>query len=276
MTVIYRVVNTANGRVYIGKTAQTCQKRWKQHLYLARREEKAPFQNAIRKYGEDQFQIEPLCEVEDEEANFVEMLFIVATKSYPPNLGYGYNTHPGGEIAKLLPMDVTKYGRLAIVKMMPGAKCIVQCDCGSDQKTVAYDSLIRGKTKSCGCIRREMHYRDAVPFFGLRKIILSRYQRSKCGWHLTDALFDTLMQTGCYYCGQFQSSIQTAEWTDVVYAHSEICCKDSLKGFVPDNVLPCCKACFIIRKKMNHNDFMELLHKANNHQMSKKSMKAKM
>ena len=219
--------------------------------------------------------MESLCEVGDEEADFVEILFIVAARSYPPSLGYGYNNHPGGEIqSKPLPMDTAKYGRLAIVKMLPGAKCVVQCECGGEPKTVAYDSLVRGKTKSCGCIRREMHCRNIIPFFGLRQIVLSRYRRSKHGWQLADSLFDTLMQTGCYYCGTFQSSLQTAKWTTAVYAHGEICCKDNLKGFVLDNVLPCCKTCLAMRAKMSHEQFMEFLQKAGNHQTSKNSLKA--
>jgi hypothetical protein len=275
VTAIYQIVNTANGGVYIGQTSQGCQKRWKQHLYLSRRGDKSALQNAIRKYGDDQFRVELLCEVEDEQADFVEMLFIAAAKSYPPSSGYGYNSHPGGKgQVKILPMDTVKYGRLSILKMKPRAMCVVQCDCGSESKTVAYDSLVRGKTKSCGCIRREMHHRHGHPGIGLRNIVLDRYKRRSQVWALTDDQFSTFMQSNCYYCGAVQSVVQQAEWTTVVYAHNEICCKDDSRDFVFENVLPCCKTCLFVRKKMSHEQFMGFLLKAGNHQMSKNSMRA--
>jgi hypothetical protein len=61
-----------------------------------------------------------------------------------------------------------RYGRLTVVdpegprlyidpiKNRAGQRtAVVRCDCGSDPHPVTLANLIRGNTKSCGCLRRE-------------------------------------------------------------------------------------------------------------------------
>ena len=52
-----------------------------------------------------------------------------------------------------------KYGRLTVVKTIANKgepkKCLCKCDCGN-VKVVSMSNLISGKTKSCGCLRREV------------------------------------------------------------------------------------------------------------------------
>jgi group I intron endonuclease len=53
---IYKITNTANGKVYIGQTVQTNPKmRWYAHLADARRGKKSYLYDSIRKYGKESF-----------------------------------------------------------------------------------------------------------------------------------------------------------------------------------------------------------------------------
>lgn len=61
-------------------------------------------------------------------------------------------------------IDLTghRFERLVVVGRMPNLQGITQtvwhvrCDCGIEKFAVLYSSLISGRTKSCGCLRREV------------------------------------------------------------------------------------------------------------------------
>ncbi|WP_158683578.1 hypothetical protein [Burkholderia sp. BE12] len=49
-----------------------------------------------------------------------------------------------------------KFGRLTATKRA-GSYHLCNCECGSLAKTVRTDKLVRGETKSCGCLRQEQN-----------------------------------------------------------------------------------------------------------------------
>ncbi|WP_322037966.1 hypothetical protein [Burkholderia cenocepacia] len=49
-----------------------------------------------------------------------------------------------------------KFGRLTATKRI-GSYHLCDCECGSLAKTVRTDKLVRGETKSCGCLRQEQN-----------------------------------------------------------------------------------------------------------------------
>lgn len=53
-------------------------------------------------------------------------------------------------------IDITghKYGRLTALSFADNRKWLCRCDCGKE-KTVSYDNLVAGRTKSCGCLADE-------------------------------------------------------------------------------------------------------------------------
>jgi group I intron endonuclease len=99
--VIYKVINVVNGKIYIGKTKQTLEKRKKSHLKKSRHKEidkMTFFHRAIRKYGPENFHwdiIETLPNGTDEELCLRERYFI---KQYDSNCREkGYNLTEGGD-----------------------------------------------------------------------------------------------------------------------------------------------------------------------------------
>lgn len=93
---IYKVTNTVNGKIYIGKTSETVEKRWNRHVWFATKGRDIYFSNAIRKYDEDAFIIEVIAEAEtDEWSSYLERMWILLLES--ANRKIGYNSTYGGE-----------------------------------------------------------------------------------------------------------------------------------------------------------------------------------
>ena len=94
MPYIYKISNTVNDKLYIGKTNLTVEKRWHEHCKDYTRFINRPLYAAMRKYGIDKFQIETIEEVaNDTEACNREIYWIAFYNSYH----YGYNATYGGD-----------------------------------------------------------------------------------------------------------------------------------------------------------------------------------
>lgn len=95
MSYIYKIINTVNNKVYIGKTAFSIQKRFQEHCKDAFRErnEKRPLYNAMRKYGIEAFSIELIEECDDTRAADREAYWIGVYNAYST----GYNATLGGD-----------------------------------------------------------------------------------------------------------------------------------------------------------------------------------
>lgn len=95
MNFIYKITNITNNKVYIGQTARTVKERWHEHQKNAYQLElKRPLYHAMRKYGIENFTIEIIEEVADEQTlNERETYWIEYYDSY----GRGYNATKGGD-----------------------------------------------------------------------------------------------------------------------------------------------------------------------------------
>lgn len=96
--IVYLIRNTVNNKVYIGRTVQTIEQRWYQHVNdTIKGPHTRCLLNAIRKYGVDSFTIRALTPIISyEETAELEIAFITKYKSFPPELELGYNMTPGG------------------------------------------------------------------------------------------------------------------------------------------------------------------------------------
>lgn len=93
---IYKVRNTVNGKVYVGQTSKSVDRRWWEHRCRARLGEDKVLYNALRKYGEERFAVSVLCLCDSkEELDEMEYHYIKQFNSFKDLSGY--NMTYGGE-----------------------------------------------------------------------------------------------------------------------------------------------------------------------------------
>ena len=95
MGYIYKISNTINNKKYIGKTSNSIEYRWKQHLYSYKDSSKKHYHlyAAMNKYGIDNFFIEEVGKYSEDSLNYWETYWIKYYDSY----NNGYNMTLGGD-----------------------------------------------------------------------------------------------------------------------------------------------------------------------------------
>lgn len=95
MPYIYKITNSINHKVYIGKTTRTVEERWKEHQKDFNKDisQKRPLYAAMRKYGILAFTIEPIEECSAKELDERERYWIEIYGSFKN----GYNATLGGD-----------------------------------------------------------------------------------------------------------------------------------------------------------------------------------
>ena len=94
MPYIYKVTNQLNDKVYIGKTSFSVEKRWQEHCDDYTRFSNRPLYAAMRKYGINNFKVETIEEVENDEVACEREIYWIA---YYNSYHYGYNATYGGD-----------------------------------------------------------------------------------------------------------------------------------------------------------------------------------
>jgi group I intron endonuclease len=90
--IIYKITNRINGKVYIGQTKQSLQKRWNNHC--CKNSHCSILHSAIKKYGAENFTVEQIdVACSKEELDKKEIFWIAQFNSVAPN---GYNISSGG------------------------------------------------------------------------------------------------------------------------------------------------------------------------------------
>ena len=104
MSYIYKITNNINGKIYIGKTNFSIEKRWKEHCrdYKKESEEKRPLYFAMKKYGIEHFYIEQVEECSFDEVSEREKYWI----EYYGSFKNGYNATKGGDGKSYIDYDL--------------------------------------------------------------------------------------------------------------------------------------------------------------------------
>ena len=102
MAYIYKITNTINGKMYIGKTELTIEKRFQQHCKDSQRDKMSnrPLYKAMRKYGVEFFSIEEIEETDNPEEREIYWIEFYGT------FKNGYNATLGGDGKKYIDYDL--------------------------------------------------------------------------------------------------------------------------------------------------------------------------
>jgi hypothetical protein len=137
-----------------------------------------------------------------------------------------------------------------------------QCDCGT-LREVWSGNLLDGGSRSCGCAAKQAQKEKfTLPNNGAAiNSLFYRYQRGADrrghAWALSSDLFGRLIQEPCHYCGKTESNTQTCANTGKVFRYNGIDRADNSLGYLPDNVVPCCKVCNVLKGTRDASEFIE-------------------
>lgn len=98
MAYIYKITNKINGKIYIGENTVSLEQRWKDHCKDGRNgsHNKSILHDAIHKYGIENFSIEQIDEVPDEQRFEKETEYILKYKSLTSQNGYNIVLYGSG------------------------------------------------------------------------------------------------------------------------------------------------------------------------------------
>lgn len=171
--------------------------------------------------------------------------------------------------------DVTgqRFGRLVAVKYLDKNKGYAlwscHCDCGNETIVRIYD-LLRGNTRSCGCLARDVHTLPSgeASFRRLLKDYKLGAKTRNISFELTDEQFRDLTSQSCYYCevDPFRESGRgDKKFINGFYVHNGIDRIDNSVGYVFENCVPCCKVCNQAKNNMSLPEFLEWIERVHSH-----------
>ncbi len=146
------------------------------------------------------------------------------------------------------------------------AAWLCKCDCGG-KKIVASRSLLKGNTKSCGCLDVETKVKlgklrggynkspDSPARAVYRSYKLSARDRNKV-FEISLDEFKAKTQLPCYYCGTLPNCCyRFTKYKN--YRYNGIDRVDNTKGYISENCVPCCKICNMAKGTMTQAEFAD-------------------
>lgn len=140
------------------------------------------------------------------------------------------------------------------------------CECGKDSIQCT-TNLQQHKVTSCGCVRNKksgerLNLLPRIKFdpgISSFNILYYRYRqgalRRKISFELTKGEFKELTQGVCWYCGAPPENIMTGPRCNGKYIYSGVDRIDNTKGYINDNVVPCCEDCNRAKRTMGEYEF---------------------
>ena len=144
MAYIYKIINNVNQKIYIGKTSSTIEKRFREHCNDSKKErcEKRPLYDAMNKYGIENFTVEKIEEVENDEiASEREIYWINKLRTYIGfNDSNGYNATLGGDSKRIYDYQTIAKKYLELKNQKETAKYF-QCDVETVKKACQENNI---------------------------------------------------------------------------------------------------------------------------------------
>ncbi len=157
-----------------------------------------------------------------------------------------------------------RFGMLTVVDLAftnkNGSYWNCLCDCGKT-KVVMRRNLI-GKTKaSCGCKGKSKDFTTVIN--SIYNDYKHRAKKKNLEFTINRSIFETLIKSPCYYCGELDSNLKKDHGKEFKYNGLDRV--DNKKGYNLDNVVTCCKICNIAKSTLNTKDFTDWIKKVYTH-----------
>jgi 5-methylcytosine-specific restriction endonuclease McrA len=169
-----------------------------------------------------------------------------------------------------------RFGRLVALGATPerqDGSVIWECECDCGEVVLASRrNLISGGTRSCGCLRSETSTRLGRKYGSGRLSIYdphvavlrgavaglkSQAIRRGWDWELTyDEALELIMRP-CNYCGIDPSNYRNDRQYGVTVHYTGLDRVDNSRGYLLDNVVPCCKPCNVAKNDRSRQDFLD-------------------
>ena len=163
---------------------------------------------------------------------------------------------------KLIDLIDKEFGRLFVLGRAENdawgaAYWICACECGNQIITHG-NSLRRGRTKSCGCLHKDIiSLPDGEAAFN--KLYYSyKHRAEKRGrkWALTKEDVRLLSQQHCFYCGMRPKQVMSDTSIRTNYIYNGIDRIDNEKGYLISNVVSCCAQCNMAKYHYTTKEFL--------------------
>jgi len=168
------------------------------------------------------------------------------------------------------------FNRLTVINFYdfdPGQKgktkrWLCRCSCGKEV-VARTNALVTGRTKSCGCWRKESRMMDAG--ICARNHLLATYKaaakRRGYMWGLSAEEFFSITQQNCHYCGSLPSERRDSKRYNGGYVCNGVDRRNNEHGYIPENALPACKDCNRMKGTMTYEQFVVYLRKVGSFQL---------
>lgn len=172
-----------------------------------------------------------------------------------------------------------RYGRLIVIEYRGNdkhnqSKWLCKCDCGNEV-IISGANLHSGNSRSCGCLHKE-RFNDVcrlstgeASFNALIGSIKRRAKRRNLEWSLNKEQVKKLTKQDCHYCGIEPQQIISQTGCNGPYIYNGLDRIDNSKGYIIDNVVPCCKFCNQAKSSMTIEQFREWLTRIYKHYIEK-------
>jgi len=184
---------------------------------------------------------------------------------------------------KIINLIGKNFGKLIVLELdsinkKQGAlwKCI--CDCGNPNIIIVQGTNLRNNhTKSCGCLktgsnkkynyRRKYEIKGESCFNTLFLIYKNGAKKRNLSFELTSDEFEIITLKNCYYCGcspkkEIKKKNKNGKGQNYIY--NGIDRIDSTKGYIIDNIVPCCSDCNYAKRSMTQLEFKNWIIKVYN------------
>lgn len=181
---------------------------------------------------------------------------------------------------KVIDMVGQKFARLTVIeraanKDYSGAQWLCRCVCGN-MVVVGRDNLKSGRTKSCGCYKKEIMRKGLAPGEAAcnRTLLTYKYWAKKKDrdFTLTKQEFRNLTKGNCHYCGLQPQQISTSTDDTGNYIYNGIDRLDSSKGYTIENCVPCCKHCNRAKWDRTEEEFLTWIERAYDYRIKQRRL----